>query len=190
MTIGENIRRLRKERKQTQKEMADIIGISRTYLTDLENNRKNLSSKTLQSISDKLDVSMYYLTTGNKAMNDMTDEELEEQIENSKKSFEDRQLKLKGSVKEDFIELYNLDLSFNETNFLNQAITFLKESHGRDLMILTSLLKSYNDNENIAHVESNKKMLEEDIKDIQEFIGIVFKSRFGLAEYDKPEKSD
>lgn len=66
MSIGENVKAIRKEKKLTQSELAEEMGISRSYLSDIENNRKNPSIKTLTSLANKLDVSVVYLMTGKK----------------------------------------------------------------------------------------------------------------------------
>jgi len=62
MSVGENIKKLRKERKLTQQQLADKIGISRSYLGDIEKDRKSPSTKTLSTLAEKLGVSMFYLT--------------------------------------------------------------------------------------------------------------------------------
>lgn len=56
-TIGENIKRVRKEKKMTQKDLGEIIGISNTYLSDIEIGRTNPSIKTLKRIAKGLEVS-------------------------------------------------------------------------------------------------------------------------------------
>lgn len=40
MTFGENLKRIRKDMKLTQQEMGNKMGISRSYLSDMENSRK------------------------------------------------------------------------------------------------------------------------------------------------------
>lgn len=57
VTIGENIKRVRKEKKMTQKDLGEIVGISNTYLSDIEIGRTNPSIKTLKRIAKGLDVS-------------------------------------------------------------------------------------------------------------------------------------
>lgn len=54
--IGKALKRIRG--KKTQSEFAERIGISRSYLGDLENNRKNPSIETLSKIANKLDISL------------------------------------------------------------------------------------------------------------------------------------
>lgn len=50
--IGPRLRQLRRERKQTQAEMAAILGISTSYVNLLENNQRSLSVQMLMAISD------------------------------------------------------------------------------------------------------------------------------------------
>lgn len=63
-SIGENIKSIRKKMKKTQNEFASIIGVSRSYLGDLENNRKSPSADTITKLSKSLGVSESYLFTG------------------------------------------------------------------------------------------------------------------------------
>lgn len=51
--VGSNIKNLRKELKMTQAEFAKKMGISRSYLGDLENNRRNPSTDTISKIAEK-----------------------------------------------------------------------------------------------------------------------------------------
>ncbi|MGK0713527.1 helix-turn-helix domain-containing protein [Aerococcus urinaeequi] len=66
MSIGTRIKELRLERKMTQKDFAKEIGISRSYLGDLENDRKSPSAETISKLSDKLNVSSAYFFGGEK----------------------------------------------------------------------------------------------------------------------------
>lgn len=56
MSIGENIKRIRKEKGLTQKELADKCNLSRSYLADVERNRYNPSLDTLIVIAKNLDI--------------------------------------------------------------------------------------------------------------------------------------
>ena len=57
VTIGDNIRKYRKKKNLTQKELGDIIKISNTYLSDMEIGRTNPSIKTLKRIANGLEIS-------------------------------------------------------------------------------------------------------------------------------------
>ncbi|MGM0175540.1 helix-turn-helix domain-containing protein [Enterococcus sp. DIV0800] len=61
MSLGENIKSLRLSKKLNQSDFSKLIGISRSYLSDLENNRKSPSIETINKISEKLGVSSSYL---------------------------------------------------------------------------------------------------------------------------------
>lgn len=50
--VGPRLRRLRREHKQTQAEMAQTLGVSTTYVNLLENNQRSLSVKVLMAVSD------------------------------------------------------------------------------------------------------------------------------------------
>ena len=50
--VGPRLRRLRKERDQTQAQMAAALGISATYVNLLENNQRSLSLQVLMRFSD------------------------------------------------------------------------------------------------------------------------------------------
>ena len=64
MTFGENLKRIRKEMKLTQAEMAKEIGISQSYIADIERNRKNISLAVVLRIAEGLNISV------NKLIND------------------------------------------------------------------------------------------------------------------------
>ena len=49
--IGNNLRKIRKERKQSQEQMSEILGISYRYYQKLEHGDKPLSMRSLFRIS-------------------------------------------------------------------------------------------------------------------------------------------
>ena len=69
MKIGENIKRIRTNKRLTQGEFAKEVGISRSYLGDLENNRKSPTVETLEKISSKMETSAEYLIGVNSMQN-------------------------------------------------------------------------------------------------------------------------
>lgn len=58
MTFGENIKRIRKDMNITQEEMAKRIGISQSYIADIERNRKNISLAVIMKFSKGLNISI------------------------------------------------------------------------------------------------------------------------------------
>ena len=58
MKFGQNLKRIRKRMNMTQKQLADEIEISQSYLSDIENGRKNLSIKTVKKLADSLGLSV------------------------------------------------------------------------------------------------------------------------------------
>lgn len=50
LKIGANIRRVRKERGYSQEEFADIAGFSRSYYTEIETGKRNISVLNLIKI--------------------------------------------------------------------------------------------------------------------------------------------
>ena len=69
-TYAGNIRRARQNKKVTQAVMADKIGITEKYWSDIETGRKPCSLDTLVSIANALDVEPYeLLLPENKAVN-------------------------------------------------------------------------------------------------------------------------
>ena len=49
--FGARLRSLRKRRGMTQVELADYLGLRRTYISDLERGKRNVSLVTLQIIA-------------------------------------------------------------------------------------------------------------------------------------------
>ncbi len=54
--VGPRLRQLRRERKQTQAEMAQTLGVSAAYINLLENNQRSLSVPILMALSDNYQV--------------------------------------------------------------------------------------------------------------------------------------
>ena len=62
MTIGENIRRLRKERGLTLKQLGEAIGVSESYIRAYESGRRNPKQKSLEALARALCVNVEALT--------------------------------------------------------------------------------------------------------------------------------
>lgn len=58
MKFGQNIKQIRKHMNMSQKELATKMEISQSYLSDIENGRKNLSIKTVKKLANSLGLSV------------------------------------------------------------------------------------------------------------------------------------
>lgn len=58
--IRDNIKKYRKEKKLTQQDLADLAGISRQYVTDIENENRNkhITIAILGKIADAMNVNI------------------------------------------------------------------------------------------------------------------------------------
>ena len=54
--LGKNIAKYRKEKYLSQEKLAEMVNLSREYITNVENGQKNISLKKLFAIADALAV--------------------------------------------------------------------------------------------------------------------------------------
>lgn len=64
VTIGEKLRKLRNEKGVTQRQLAEAVNYSSSYIGDLESNRTNPSIKTLEILARYFDTEMGYFFEG------------------------------------------------------------------------------------------------------------------------------
>ena len=57
IVVGRNIRRLRRERGLSQEDLADEIGVHRTYMGGVERGERNLTLRSLERLAESLGVS-------------------------------------------------------------------------------------------------------------------------------------
>lgn len=63
-TLGGRIAALRERRGWTQRQLAEAAGLSPTFLSEIENDRRNVGAAILLRIADTLDASLDYLLRG------------------------------------------------------------------------------------------------------------------------------
>lgn len=61
---GDRIREIRERRGMNQDQLADAASISKGFLSDVENNKRNISSENLLKIANVLGASVDYLLRG------------------------------------------------------------------------------------------------------------------------------
>jgi transcriptional regulator with XRE-family HTH domain len=64
LKLGKRVRALRLDRGWTQEELAHRSGLNRSYMSDVERGRSNVSLSTLQKIARPLGISLAELLTG------------------------------------------------------------------------------------------------------------------------------
>lgn len=69
--IGEKIYKLRRMNGLTQQELAELMGISITFLSEIENGHKSMSVDTLVRLAKALHVSLDTVVLGDDPENDM-----------------------------------------------------------------------------------------------------------------------
>lgn len=191
MDIGQNIKKIRKEKKITLEELSKKTGFSAGYISQVENGKREKPSREfLKSITYGLDVSDTYLTTGKKTLTDLSEDELKKSWEKSQNSFKESRKKFRGEIDNDLKEILSMELGYTEEIFLSAALNFLRNSTGNDLAIITGILKQYNDYNRIYYITEDKEPLLQNIENMKEQIEVLFQTRYGIAVYEKPEKSD
>ncbi len=54
MVLGKNLKLLREKNNMTQQQLADSVGVSRPFITDIENDKKTAKVQTLINIANAL----------------------------------------------------------------------------------------------------------------------------------------
>lgn len=55
---GKKVREIRKVKGVSQESLADLAGLDRTYISDIENGKRNVSIETIFKIAEALDTSV------------------------------------------------------------------------------------------------------------------------------------
>lgn len=58
--IGMRIKELRLDKKLSQEKLANIAGLDRTYVTQVENGKRNISIENIKKICDALEITIAY----------------------------------------------------------------------------------------------------------------------------------
>ena len=59
--FGDNVRKYRTEKKFSQEKFAELCGLHRTYISDIECFRRSISLNNIQKIADVLEIETYKL---------------------------------------------------------------------------------------------------------------------------------
>lgn len=113
MNTGERIREVREKRNLTQEELAKKAEISKGFLSDVENNKRNISSQGLLRIANELGASVDYLLAGKVIEN----EESEKIIIPHELSQAAEDLKLSYSETLDLVKTFNSAVARRSNKF-------------------------------------------------------------------------
>jgi transcriptional regulator with XRE-family HTH domain len=56
--VGARLKELRNQKRLTQDQLNQISGVDRTYISDVENGRRNISIETLETLLKGLEISL------------------------------------------------------------------------------------------------------------------------------------
>lgn len=184
LSIGENLKLIRKQKKQSQTLFAKSLGISRTYLSDLENDRKSPSVETVKKIADKLNISTLYLLEGKKTFEDLSIEDRtrlrKEHLENLTTVNESELLSLfyyldnleDNRFNNETVSLLYNALRYSEINKTNDDDDPVKT---RMLSYIIDMLTSFP----LGHIkarDSDRKLGQEDIESVLSNLTEIIKS--------------
>lgn len=154
MSIGDNIKRIRKEKGLTQKQLAEKLGVSQQNLAQYESNKRYPKLATARKIATALDV---YLSELNPDWSNFSSEEIISDISNSADKATDDTSKI---INETSVTLQNISEAVINSSQLRQATkTFLNLSE----KILVENFNKLNENgqeEAIRQVEMLSKIPE------------------------------
>lgn len=140
LNVGDRLKNIRKKDKKSQEDFAKSVGISRSYLSDLENNRKSPSIKTIKEIANKLGVSTYYLLYGKKTISDF--KKLGRSIEDYHHIAESENKEYLINVIDEFNIEKILKLSKEQDRFLASAFKKILDYKDFDLLYLVTNVMS------------------------------------------------
>lgn len=78
--IGNKIKKLREERRLTQKELAEEMGLAQSTIAMIENDKKEGSTKTLKKLADFFNVTLDYLLSEDKEKDKINEYEEQNKI--------------------------------------------------------------------------------------------------------------
>jgi transcriptional regulator with XRE-family HTH domain len=73
-SVGERIKEIREAKNWTQDQLAEKSGLSKGFLSDIENNKRNPSSESVLQIANALGASIDYLLRGEESIPNVSKE--------------------------------------------------------------------------------------------------------------------
>jgi transcriptional regulator with XRE-family HTH domain len=179
--IGSRIRVIRNELGLTMKEFGKRFDppASDSIVSRWERGINLPNEERLKRVSELGDISMFYLTTGKKAIADLTDDEKKEAVQSVGDVFEQYNQIIKDDVKNDIKQLLDTELTFVETMYLDNMLRYLKMADTQDIIgissIIVTLIRSVEyKNADDADKDELNKFLKNELDDITKFFHDYF----------------
>ncbi|QCD48306.1 putative restriction-modification system control element [Campylobacter showae] len=67
--FGTNLRKFRTQKEYSQEKLAELCGLHRTYISDIECFQRNVSLENIQKIAEALEIKSYMLLVEEKESN-------------------------------------------------------------------------------------------------------------------------
>lgn len=170
MSVGKILKKIRKEKGMTQVEFAKHLDMSRSFIGDIENDRYVPNPNTIKKLSEKLGISTYYLTTGEKLLIDLLQEDdhyVPQDDDDSRLSATSWNFgpeKYEERLKKDLLELTKIKMSESEHSLLRLTLTFMWQSTAKEMddfsVILRALATNRNAHQRDASSYNNENRLE------------------------------
>src|SRR5699024_3121225 len=179
--IASRIRIIRKDLGLTMKEFGRKFDppASDSIVSRWERGVNLPNEERLKKIAELGGISMFYLTTGNKAIADLTDEERMEAAQGLRDSMKKHKEDMQFNLKKDIENLLSSDMNFVETNYLNIMLRFLKMADTQDIIgissIILTLIRSVEyKNADDADKDELNEFLKSELEDITKFFHDYF----------------
>lgn len=118
MNFGESIKKIRKEKGLTQKQLGEKLGISQAAIGQFESNKANPQMETIRKIADALEVELWEIV-------ELDQMDLETRIQQIKKMV----AQLTPEALEKFEELFIEDLNRNQESVKKEQDEAAKKAH-------------------------------------------------------------
>ncbi|RJS57459.1 transcriptional regulator [Bacillus subtilis] len=119
---GVKLKKLRKSKKLTLRDLADKLGVTHSYLSKIERGVTNPSLKMINSLAEFFDVDQSYFFTDEKNLDNFTDEELELTFE--------RDLSIENLREKYNLTLGGKEVSDDEIKVILEVLKAYRESKG------------------------------------------------------------
>lgn len=133
MTPGQKIKEYRKKNHMTQAELAEKLEISRPYMSEIESDKRNMSTRTVESFAKKLGIPSSELFDTNQYIDPRDASDFDKAPENVKGQFFDIATKFDATEIDNSMKYVN--------NFISNINPHKSEFDDKSIDLLSSVIK-------------------------------------------------